>query len=216
VSAHLSRVAAKEIVDGSSNRHWEVAKCRFALAEVTRVFRDSIGPALYSPASFGQQAQRASHTHFALIFPSSFQSRDSGGEDVQRGSLHFFERAIADRLASFSELVRIQHVQVCQMQLQLQAVAAQALFDHTNWAKKTSLGDESLLAMQFRGPGAAATAMRTWTWLIEVRDWHMCFDLLSQARCEQRRDEDPSSTAHTKQYDVVSPPTTCKHFAKAP
>ena len=120
VGAQLPRVAAKEFVDGSSNRHWEMAKCRFALAEVTRVFRDSIGPALYSPASFGQQAQRASQTHFALIFPGSFQSRDSGGEDLQRGSPHFFERTIADRRASSSELVRIQHVQVCQVQLQLQ------------------------------------------------------------------------------------------------
>jgi hypothetical protein len=216
VGAQLSRVAAKEFVDGSSNRHWEVAKSSFALAEVTRVFRDSIGPALYSPASLGQQAQRPSQTHFALIFPSSFQSRDSGGEDVQRGSPHFFERAIADRLASSSELVSIQHVQVCQVQLQLQPVAAQALFDHTNWAKNTFLGDESLLALQFRGPGAAPTAIRTWTWLIEVRDWHTCFDLLSQARCEQRRNEDPSSTAHAKQYDIFNPPTNCKHFVKAP
>ena len=53
VGAQLPGVAANEFVDRPSNRHWEVANCSLALAEVTRVFGDAIGPALYSPAPFG-------------------------------------------------------------------------------------------------------------------------------------------------------------------
>ena len=73
-----------------------------------------------------------------------------------------------------------------------------------------------MLALQFRGPSAAPTPVRAWAWLIEVRDWHRCFCLLSQARYEQRRNKDRASTAHAKQRHVLNPPTSCQHFAKAP
>ena len=76
--------------------------------------------------------------------------------------------------------------------------AAQALYDHADLAKDAPLGNQSLLALQFRGPGAAPTPMRTRAWLIEVRDWHRCFCLLSQARYEQQRNKDRASTAHAK------------------
>ena len=114
------------------------------------------------------------------------------------GSPYFVECVITYRLAGFPELVRIQHIQVCKMQLKLRAVAAQALYDHAHLAKNAPLGNQSLLALQFRGPGAAPTPMRTRAWLIEVRDWHRCFCVLSQARYEQQRNKDRASTAHAK------------------